>query len=101
MAEKIEVAYCPSCGAPVKFLEGREDTFCSSCGHQLFREDKHLEAKLKLKEEELKFEVKKDDRKNYLSDRLKKIFTDFLEIASYYIIVGIALLALALLCKYL
>ena len=48
--QNIQKVFCPSCGAPVTFLEGRDDTFCSSCGHQLFREDTQLETKLKHEE---------------------------------------------------
>lgn len=74
MSQKIEVVYCPSCGAPVKFLEGREDTFCTSCGHQLFREDTHLEMKLKHEEVKMEYEDRKDRRrhKEREDERLKK-----------------------------
>ena len=69
MAQKIEVVYCPSCGAPVKFLEGREDTFCTSCGHQLFREDTHLEMKLKHEEVKMKHEETMTEQKRLDNDQ--------------------------------
>jgi uncharacterized Zn finger protein (UPF0148 family) len=62
MAQKIEVAHCPSCGAPVKFLDGREDTFCTSCGHQLFREDTNLALKLKHEEFKMEFEARENEK---------------------------------------
>lgn len=69
MTQKIEVVYCPSCGAPVKFLEGREDTFCTSCGHQLFREDTHLEMKLKHEEVKMKHEEIMTEQKRLDDDQ--------------------------------
>lgn len=76
MAQKIEKVFCPSCGAPVKFLDGREDTFCTHCGHQLFREDTNLELKFKHEEEmgrqdveivkqHVKLETEKNAHKEY------------------------------------
>ena len=57
MAE-IKKMYCPSCGAPVSFETGREDTFCSSCGSQLYFQDDHLEVKLKHEERKMEHEEK-------------------------------------------
>lgn len=63
MAQKIEKVFCPSCGAPVQFLDGREDTFCTHCGHQIFREDTNLELKLKHEEEMGRQQVELDDNR--------------------------------------
>ena len=54
----IKKMYCPSCGAPVSFEPGREDTFCSSCGSQLYFQDDHLEVKLKHEERKMEHEEK-------------------------------------------
>lgn len=61
---EIKKMFCPSCGAPVSFEVGREDTFCSHCGSQLYFKDDHLEVKLKYadKHEEREFEKEKDIR---------------------------------------
>lgn len=70
MAQVIEKVFCPSCGAPVKFLEGRDDTFCIHCGHQLFKEDTNLELKLKHEEEIGKQEIQKlEQKKEMASDK--------------------------------
>lgn len=69
---EIQKIYCPSCGALVQFLPGREYTFCSSCGSQLFMKDDHLE--LKLKHEEIKMEYK--DRHDERVYQLKKQRTE-------------------------
>ena len=53
---EIKKMYCPSCGAPISFQPGREDTFCSSCGSQLYFKDDHLEVKLKHEEAKMKHE---------------------------------------------
>ncbi len=50
MAQKIQKMFCPSCGAPISFEDGREDTFCSHCGSQLVREDDKIEVKMKHQE---------------------------------------------------
>lgn len=42
----IEKMFCPSCGAPIAFEEGREDTFCSHCGSQLHRDDDNVVRKM-------------------------------------------------------
>lgn len=62
--ETIQKMYCPSCGAPVSFESGREDTFCSHCGSQLYFKDEHLQVKLKHEEAKLEMEYadKKDQR---------------------------------------
>ena len=43
---QIEKMFCPSCGAPISFEEGREDTFCSHCGSQLHRDDDNVVRKM-------------------------------------------------------
>lgn len=55
---EIKKMYCPSCGAPVSFEVGREDTFCSHCGSQLYFKDDHLEVKLKHEERKMEHEEK-------------------------------------------
>lgn len=60
--QKIQKVFCPSCGAPVKFLDGRDYTFCTSCGHQLFREDTQLDRKLKHKEIKMKYANQREER---------------------------------------
>ncbi len=55
---EIKKMYCPSCGAPVSFESGREDTFCSHCGSQLYFKDDHLEVKLKHEERKMEHEEK-------------------------------------------
>lgn len=58
---EIKKMYCPSCGAPVSFESGREDTFCSHCGSQLYFQDDHLEVKLKHEERKMEHEEKMSD----------------------------------------
>ena len=50
MVQKIQSMFCPSCGAPIAFEDGREDTFCSHCGCQLIRDDDKIEIKMKHQE---------------------------------------------------
>lgn len=63
--------FCPSCGAPIVFEEGSENTFCSHCGSQLHRDDdnivrkmEHIEKKLEYadRHEEREFELTKAER---------------------------------------
>lgn len=63
---EIKKMFCPSCGGPVSFQPGREDTFCSHCGAQLYFQDDKLEVKLKYedKKDERRFEEEKEIRKN-------------------------------------
>lgn len=70
MAQKIEKVFCPSCGAPVKFLDGREDTFCTSCGMQLYRKDTHLEMKLKHEQEKMKHERAKMKHEEEMAEKV-------------------------------
>lgn len=68
---EVQKIYCPSCGAPVRFLEGKEYTYCTSCGHQLFKEDIHFEKRMeyedKQKNREFELEKKKQlDKSNYI-----------------------------------
>lgn len=48
--QKIQKMFCPNCGAPITFQEGRDDTFCMHCGTQCFKEDSQLEMKYKHEE---------------------------------------------------
>ena len=47
---KFEKAFCPSCGAPIIFPDGKDTCFCSHCGHQIFLTDEQLKLKLKYKD---------------------------------------------------
>ena len=51
---KMDKAFCPNCGAPVHFEDGREDTFCQHCGTQVFKIDEQLDIKLKHEENTIK-----------------------------------------------
>ena len=64
--QELQKVYCPSCGAPIKFLEGRDDTFCTHCGHQIFKEDTMLEKKMEHEENimEMMYKEKKEAREN-------------------------------------
>lgn len=73
----IEKMFCPSCGAPIVFEEGKEDTFCSHCGTALHRDDgnvvrrmEHIEKKMEYadRHEERVFQEKKatENRKEAL-----------------------------------
>lgn len=75
MAE-IKKMYCPSCGAPVSFETGREDTFCSSCGSQLYFQDDHLEVKLKHEERKMEHEEKILEYKDREAERKKEAKDD-------------------------
>lgn len=56
---EIQKMYCPSCGAPIVFEEGREDTFCSHCGCQLHRDDENVVRRMEHIERKLEYEEKK------------------------------------------
>lgn len=60
--QKLEKMFCPSCGAPISFEDGRDDTFCSHCGHQIFKEDSQLEEKNRHEEKKLKYKDREDAR---------------------------------------
>lgn len=60
---EIKKMFCPSCGAPVSFEPGRENTFCSHCGSQLYFHDDHLEVKLKYEEVKMEYEDRREERK--------------------------------------
>lgn len=63
---EIQKIYCPSCGAPVKFLEGKEYTYCTCCGQQLFKEDAHFEKRMEYedKQKEREFDLEKKKQLN-------------------------------------
>lgn len=47
----LESMKCPNCGAPLHFdNENQEYCFCSSCGTQVYKEDKHFDRKMDFKE---------------------------------------------------
>lgn len=56
---EIQKMFCPSCGAPIVFEEGREDTFCSHCGCQLHRDDENIVRRMEHVERKLEHEEKK------------------------------------------
>lgn len=63
MANKIhpeQKVFCPNCGAPIFFIEGREFTYCQYCGYQVYRPDPKLGMKLRHEEVKMQF----DDNKN-------------------------------------
>lgn len=35
---KVESMNCPNCGAPLSFEDGKENTYCSSCGSLVNRD---------------------------------------------------------------
>jgi predicted amidophosphoribosyltransferase len=71
--QNIQKVFCPSCGAPIQFLEGRDYTFCSHCGHQLFREDTQLDIKLKHEQVKMKYADKHEERVyNYKKEEKKQ-----------------------------
>lgn len=72
--QKLEKMFCPSCGAPISFEEGRDDTFCSHCGHQIFREDSQLEEKNRHEEKKLYYKDRESKRD---SDDIRNIFIFF------------------------
>lgn len=74
----IQKMYCPSCGAPIVFEEGREDTFCSHCGCQLHRDDEnvvrrmaHIERKLEHEEKVMEYADRHEERE-YSGKKLKQ-----------------------------
>lgn len=71
MAQIVQKVSCPSCGAPVVFIEGKESTVCSSCGHQLFREDTN--AALKMRYDIEKRKIESQNNKNVITTFLKMI----------------------------
>ena len=87
MAE-IKKMYCPSCGAPVSFEAGREDTFCSSCGSQLYFKDDHLEVKLKHEERKMEHEEKILEYQDREAERKKEAKDDKI------VIIGMALMTI-------
>lgn len=56
---EIQKMFCPSCGAPIVFEEGKEDTFCSHCGCQLHRDDENIVRRMEHVERKLEHEEKK------------------------------------------
>lgn len=69
MAQKLQKMFCPSCGSPINFIEGRESTFCQYCGYQVFREDDQLELKLQHEQKKWFFQDRHEDRQMEYSDR--------------------------------
>lgn len=69
MAQNLQKMFCPSCGSPISFIEGRESTFCQYCGYQIFREDDQLEMKLHHEQKKWFFQDRHEDRTMEYSDR--------------------------------
>lgn len=69
MAQNLQKMFCPSCGAPIIFEEGREDTFCSHCGCQLHRDDENIVRKMEHVERKLEHEEKKMEYKDRHEER--------------------------------
>ena len=63
MSQKTQKMFCPSCGAPVSFIEGREFTYCRYCGYQIYHEDPKLGMKLHHEQVRWKYADKKDARR--------------------------------------
>lgn len=58
----IEKMFCPSCGAPIVFEEGREDTFCSHCGAQLHRDDENVVRRMEHIEKKMEYADRHEER---------------------------------------
>ena len=58
----IEKMFCPSCGAPISFEEGREDTFCSHCGAQLHRDDENIVRRMEHIEKKMEYADRHEER---------------------------------------
>lgn len=58
----IEKMFCPSCGAPISFEEGREDTFCSHCGTALHRDDDNVVRKMEHIEKKMEYADRHEER---------------------------------------
>ena len=68
---KIEKMYCPNCGAPISFEEGREDTFCSHCGSQLHRDDDNIVRRLEHIEKKMEYAERHEER-TFLNEKDKR-----------------------------
>lgn len=69
MAQNLQKMFCPSCGSPIQFIDGREYTFCQYCGHQIFREDTQLDIKLKHEQKKMKFADRHEERAMFYEDK--------------------------------
>lgn len=60
--QELQKMFCPSCGSPIKFIEGREYTYCQYCGYQVYRNDSDLELKLKHDAVKMYYNDKREER---------------------------------------
>lgn len=72
MAQNLQKMFCPSCGAPLQFIDGREYTFCQYCGYQIFKEDTQLGIKLNHEQVKMKYADRHEAREYEYSDRDKQ-----------------------------
>ena len=100
---EIKKMYCPSCGAPISFEEGREDTFCSHCGSQLHRDDdnivrrmEHVERKLEHEEKMMEYADRHEEREH----ESKKQIQDFKMVIKYIIVMVIFMIVFTLLTRW-
>jgi hypothetical protein len=57
----LETMNCPRCGAPLHFdNEEQEYCFCSHCGIQVYKEDKHFDKKIQLEKQKIDNEHKEE-----------------------------------------
>lgn len=98
MAQNLQKMFCPSCGAPIIFEEGREDTFCSHCGCQLHRDDENIVRKMEHVERKLEHEEKKmeyTDRHEEREHEIDKMITENrLETKNFLIMVVITVIVI-------
>lgn len=85
---KMEKAYCPNCGAPVFFKDGRDDTFCQHCGTQVFKTDEQLELKLKYKHKQFDRELEHFEKSEKSDNSLFKWGLVFIIICFILIIIA-------------
>ena len=58
----IEKMFCPSCGAPIAFEEGMEDTFCPHCGSALHRDDENVVRRMEHIEKKMEYADRHEER---------------------------------------
>lgn len=88
---EIQKMFCPSCGAPIVFEEGREDTFCSHCGCQLHRDDENIVRKLEHEEKRMEYADRHEEREYTLERESQQRKEAFICIA-FLIIFGLLML---------
>ena len=81
MKRTINAVVCPRCGAPIRFEEGRDETFCASCGCHIFADSEKSEK-----------EIAHEDKTNELAVKLLFGFGAFALI--FFLFVAILMIAL-------